>query len=203
MRIAIDIGCAHWGDDEPSVARLLEQYEPDFLFGFDPQVGEYYSTPDDPCPRIFSTTAAWTYEGFMTFGGEGPTAGVRPDGCPRAESARCFDFAAFLTALPATAEVIVKMDIEGGEYRLLEHLHDRGVLLRAKYLVEWHSGEYVNGTNGHEFSTRQWYFDYYGDLFLEDEHLARDFTIQPPAGYLAQAQAAIWDTPRRGTAVPF
>jgi hypothetical protein len=50
----------------------------------------------------------------------------------------CFDLAAFIRDLPP-GEIVLKLDAEGAEIPLLEHLHAAGMDERLTLLlVEWH-----------------------------------------------------------------
>lgn len=58
----------------------------------------------------------------------------------------CIDFAKFLqTNFTPNDRIIIKMDIEGSEYDVLEHMDNLGVLSYVDFLaVEWHSRFFTN-----------------------------------------------------------
>lgn len=50
----------------------------------------------------------------------------------------CFDFSEFIRRL--NVDVIIRMDIEGAEYPVLEKMIEEGTINRVKFLgIEWHS----------------------------------------------------------------
>jgi FkbM family methyltransferase len=55
-------------------------------------------------------------------------------------SVQCIDFSRWLASLGAEPQsIVVKMDIEGAEYPVLEHLLEQGTVhFISKLLVEWH-----------------------------------------------------------------
>lgn len=149
MKIVIDVGCARYGGDY-SVERLIEMYEPDLLYGFDPQAaGDMLHLnlgkldpmtfellpPEGPSVHI-RTEAAWTFDGEVRFLPDGLNGQVgNADHWPLVP---CIDLASFVEGLPP-GEIILKLDAEGSEYELLPHLIERDVDERlALVLVEWH-----------------------------------------------------------------
>jgi len=112
--------------------------------------------------RTFITmwAAAWTYDGTINlFGSGAPEAStilggkVEINGWPQIDYANsrlvpCFDFSAWLMrTFNLTDHVTVKMDIEGAEYELLEHMiADRSILLVNELICEWHYDRYPNIT---------------------------------------------------------
>ena len=150
--IVIDIGCAKYGGDF-SIERLLEEFRPEVLYGFDPMQGpdEYPWPPNPPDGPTFPTKAmrtyiekkaAWTYDGEIGFSGSGLGGHIDPDG----ENVPCFDLAGFIRSLPSDHEIALKIDAEGAEYDLLEHLIATRTdeLLKLAW-VEWHpKGQAVN-----------------------------------------------------------
>jgi hypothetical protein len=133
--IVVDLGCApHEG--EQSVPSLLKRYRPKILYGFDPDI--------DPALRaigwLSSAQAAWTYDGHTELGCGGPNSlydtivgdYTAHDVWSRTRTVRCFDFAQWLLDHPEPT--VVKMNIEGAEYTLLEHILDRHA---DRHVVEW------------------------------------------------------------------
>lgn len=138
--IVIDVGCARYGGDY-SLERLYDEFHPDILFGFDPE----WTSDMLPDPQRFKDTAlviqaaaAWTRSGTVNFRSDGLGSWVSSD--VRAPQVPCIDLAAFIRSLPADQEIVLKMDCEGSEYDLLQHL----ILTRTDELlklawVEWHT----------------------------------------------------------------
>jgi hypothetical protein len=136
-KIVIDVGCARYGGDY-SIERLIEKFEPDVLYGFDPSwEPEMYDFASNPTPVIVSTEVAWTRRGLVPFMVDGLNGQVGDaDFWPRL---RCIDLARFIRNLPDGDEIILKMDCEGSEYDLLEHLMNKGVDERLSLAwIEWH-----------------------------------------------------------------
>lgn len=134
--IVVDLGCkAHAGEE--SIEKLVAAYRPDILFGFDPypELQEGVSHLGNSL-IVTRRAAAWNYDGTIPFLFNGTRSQVADEG----EQVPCFDFAAWLRLLPP-AELVVKMDVEGAETRLINNMIDYGV---DKYvttlLVEWHCG---------------------------------------------------------------
>ena len=146
--IVVDLGCFPHRD-EISLELLLERYRPAVLHGFDPWPdlveGE---TEVDGTRVVLERRAAWVEDGQIEFahvsGLRGWDSTVMRDKNARNEWARadaiqvpCFDFSAWLRGLPERP--IVKLDVEGAEFPILERLVDEGTdLLVAELLVEWH-----------------------------------------------------------------
>jgi hypothetical protein len=134
--IVIDVGCARYGGDF-SIERLIEMFHPDVLYGFDPAWRPNMYTPETPSRTLVmpSTEAAWTHDGRVPFLEDGLNGQVGSEGWPLVP---CIDLARFIDMLPA-GPVVLKLDCEGAEYELLEHLIKRNVDARLdRVLVEWH-----------------------------------------------------------------
>jgi len=136
-KIVIDVGCARYGGDY-SIERLIEQFQPDALYGFDPAWEP--SMVDANAYKtniVVSTEVAWTRRGLVHFMQDGLNGQVGDhDFWPLL---RCIDLARFIKRFPTMDEVILKMDCEGGEYELLEHLMEKGVDERLSLAwIEWH-----------------------------------------------------------------
>ena len=138
-KIVIDVGCARYGGDY-SIERLIEKFEPDVLYGFDPAwEDEMYQPIVDVYKThvIVSKEIAWTRLGLVPFMLDGLNGQVSVQ--KSASPLRCMDLAHFIKRFPAADEIILKMDCEGSEYELLEHLMHTGVDERLSLAwVEWH-----------------------------------------------------------------
>jgi FkbM family methyltransferase len=156
--IVLDLGCYPHGH-EISIERLIERYMPDVLYGFDPypalREGVTYQTIERHGAGHHTVTvnlrckAAWTFDGeiemALVAGARAWDSTVMRDKNSRREwdegeivSVPCFDLAAFVSDLPR-GDLIVKMDIEGAEFPLLDHLVVSGAdALVDLCLVEWH-----------------------------------------------------------------
>lgn len=154
MKIVIDVGCARYGQ-ESSVDRLLERYEPDLLYGFDPNTERLEMVRaefGDNDSLILSNAAAWVYDGHVRFVEEGLRSRVSMlEGDP----VPCIDLARFIQELPhvLSTEIILKLDCEGAEIPLLHHLHDTEAdALLSLCLVEWHCENCGTGGEQHTAS---------------------------------------------------
>jgi FkbM family methyltransferase len=147
--IVVDLGCFPH-HDHISIERLVERYRPDVLYGFDPWPelveGETYV---GDTRLVLERKAAWIEDGEIEFA---RVRGLRgwDSTVMRAKDSRnewtkagrvmhvpCFDLSAWLRALPERP--VVKLDVEGAEFPILEHLHQQGTdALVAELLVEWH-----------------------------------------------------------------
>jgi FkbM family methyltransferase len=143
MRAVVDLGCAQYGE-EFSLGHLIRRFNPDMVFGFDPAI------ETEGLHRLFGTNtllsrkAAWIYGGNLQFAAAGLDGTVvrakdrRGEWNHEVRRVECFNFAAWLRALPQ-CELIVKMDIEGAEFAILEHVHQLKADARIEtLLVEWH-----------------------------------------------------------------
>lgn len=144
MTLVIDIGCARYGGDY-SIERLLEEYRPSILIGFDPNPsdqGWQYPTLEngwtsEPEIRI-ERKAAWTYDGTIGYRADGLNSWVTElKGAPQVE---CVDIARVVAEEAADhLDVILKIDAEGSEYDLLRHLMVTGADQHVTLaVVEWH-----------------------------------------------------------------
>jgi hypothetical protein len=128
--IVVDLGCAEQGG-ERSIETLLERFQPTAFFGFDPH--RSVEEIDEGIIRI-ERKAAWTYDGKIWY----LPAGLRSRVGVGSERVPCFDLARWLGDLPDD-EIVVKMDVEGAEAQLLEHLIETGTdRLISLLLIEWH-----------------------------------------------------------------
>ena len=137
MKIVIDVGCARYGGDY-SIERLIEQFEPDVLYGFDPAwEASMYDANRYKTHVVVSTEIAWTRRGQVRFLQDGLNGQVGD--ANHWPLMRCIDLARFIKKFPTAEEIILKLDCEGSEYDLLEHLMATGVDERLSLAwVEWH-----------------------------------------------------------------
>jgi FkbM family methyltransferase len=153
--IVVDLGCFPHRD-EISIERLVERYHPDVLYGFDPWPalveGESYV---GVTRVVLERKAAWIEDGEIEFarvrGLRGWDSTVmkaknsRQEWTSRGDVIRvpCFDFSSWLRLLPERP--VVKLDVEGAEFPVLERLHEDGTdALVAELLVEWHDEKMEN-----------------------------------------------------------
>lgn len=159
MTIVVDLGCHHhskW----PSLEWLADRYQPARIYGFDPHPDtDTAITSINGIPAHIERKAAWTHDGTIaytdqTIDTQWGEPGSRnawqwpanfPGGQPGVlvapvnqgdQTVECFNFSAWLeTHGPA----VVKMDVEGAEYALLDKLiADDNTDLVEELLVEWH-----------------------------------------------------------------
>lgn len=129
----VDLGCAPHGTDI-SVQPLIERFHPRVLYGFDPLQRDVIAEQDGT-RVVLSPRAAWTHDGYVGIVEDGIRTQVFES---EAGCVPCFDLARFLSELP-DEEIVLKLDVEGGEYELLPHLHATCVDERVSLcLVEWH-----------------------------------------------------------------
>lgn len=145
MKIVIDIGAARYGGDY-SIERLVEEFHPDVLYAFDPNPA-LTKKPPGQCEgfRVGDTVvfaeriAAWTFQGEMGYREDGLNSWLTDD--PKAPKVECFDLAEFIRKRDDGTEIILKIDAEGAEYELLEHLIETRTDERLSLAwVEWHDG---------------------------------------------------------------
>lgn len=154
--IVIDVGCARYGGDY-SIERLLEEFHPNVLYGFDPNAELVASAPEgaeridetrwvipDGTELVLEQKAAWVFDGEIGYLSEtlNSTLTDRTD----VSMVPCFDLARFIAELPVGEEIVAKFDCEGSEYDLLDHLiaTRTDALLKLAW-VEWHPKLIVNG----------------------------------------------------------
>lgn len=151
MKIVVDVGCARYGQ-ESSVDRLLERYEPDLFYGFDPNserlemVRTEFAGNDS---LSLSNAAAWVHDGEVLFVEGGLRSRIS---MTQGDPVPCIDLARFIRELPL-GEIILKLDCEGAEIPLLNHLHDTEAdALLSLCLVEWHCENCGTGGGQHTAS---------------------------------------------------
>lgn len=138
VKIVIDVGSARYGEHH-SIERLLDEFQPDVLYAFDPswETEMYEPREHDTAYVIAAQTAAWTHEGTVPFKRDGLTGFI--SSLKNAEDVPCIDLAEFIRKQPEAAEIILKVDAEGAEYDLLDHLMEKGVDERLSLAwVEFH-----------------------------------------------------------------
>lgn len=149
MTVVVDVGCARYGGDE-SIPYLIEEFNPESLFGFDPQATPaVYRVGDTQV--VVASEAAWTHDRGMWFTGQGLGGTVTAEGGRGARRVDTIDLAALLHDIaPLHDKLVLKMDAEGAEYELVPHLIDRGIdtLLELMW-IEWHCQACGRGGGGH------------------------------------------------------
>ena len=147
--IVVDLGC-YPHRDEISVEPLIARFRPDVLYGFDPWPGLVEGETDVNGTRVvLQRKAAWIEDGEIEFahvrGLRGWDSTVMREKNTHDEWSRddavirvpCFDFSEWLRGLPEPP--VVKFDVEGAEFPILERLVEEGTdTLVAELLVEWH-----------------------------------------------------------------
>ena len=147
--IVVDLGCFPHRD-EISIEPLVRRYRPDVLYGFDPWPALVEGETDLEGTRvILARKAAWIEDGEIEFarvrGFRAWDSTVMREKNSRNEwsgsgeiiRVPCFDFSSWLRTLPEPP--IVKFDVEGAEFPILEQMVETGAdVLVAELLVEWH-----------------------------------------------------------------
>jgi FkbM family methyltransferase len=133
VSVVVDLGCQDYGY-QPSLESLVDAYHPHKLYGFDPSpLLDERVTRVAGVPTVLKRQAAWLYDGTVPAHNSGTTMAVG-DGD---QLVPCFDLSAWLRRL--RRKVVLKMDVEGAEYPLLEQLladgTDRWI---SELVVEWH-----------------------------------------------------------------
>jgi FkbM family methyltransferase len=134
--IVIDVGCARYGGDY-SIERLIDEFQPHRLIGYDPHpsTADLLDQFDRDVPVTIYEAAAWTYDGMIGYVPDGLNSWVtdRAD----AEQVPCIDLARVIHELDD--QIILKIDAEGAEYKLLNHLHVQRADEKLELAwVEWH-----------------------------------------------------------------
>lgn len=149
MKAFIDCG-AYTGDtcnlfmERPEVFGVENpaQYE---LYALEPGRQKW----DFHFPAALINQAVWIEDGHLNFtggsGNQGATVMVPKEVRP-GETVECLDFATWLRRFEGYEEVIVKLDIEGAEYPVLERLLETGAIKIITWLfVEFHPGRFPDG----------------------------------------------------------
>lgn len=139
MTVVVDLGCAPQGEDE-SIQQLTKRFRPRAYYGFDPADKEWIAEAALYLRKAHVRTyrlgaeAAWLWDGQVGFNQDAILGHVNPGS---EQKVVCFDFAIWLKRQPKP--VILKMDIEGGEYALLQRIiSTRANNKISRLLVEWH-----------------------------------------------------------------
>ena len=134
--VAVDLGCAAHGGYN-SIQDLIDVFDPDILYGFDPAAEtERYFIGDTHV--IIEKKAAWIDDGGVSFhfDNEHPTASRV---APSQVYVPCFDFPKWIEKHSPGNYLIVKMDIEGAEFDILTRMIATGADGAIdELLVEWH-----------------------------------------------------------------
>lgn len=148
-RIVYDLGCYdhpdHPGASQDSIRVLVARFHPERLVGYDPHpaVPWFREETINGTNVQVRNMAAWTGTGTVAYDPrpDAPLTAAVSDGTGPSY-VRCFDVAWDICAhgnLTDTPDIVVKLDVEGAEYQILE----RVIALRADekielVLVEWH-----------------------------------------------------------------
>lgn len=149
--IVVDLGCFPHRH-EVSIEPLIERFRPEILYGFDPwpELVEAERRVGGTLV-VLERKAAWIEDGeielAMVHGLRAWDSTVMRDKDSRGEwsgvgsrevtRVPAFDLAAWLLGLPEAA--VVKMDVEGAEFPILERVLETGADTKiARLLVEWH-----------------------------------------------------------------
>ena len=152
MKIVIDVGAGRYGGTY-SIERLIEQFDPDVLHAIDPRWWEGMYSPANGVKTevIPFEGAAWTHDGVVGLRNEGMGSWVSED--PLDPQVPCIDMSRFIIELYGISytrgspdewvrdesEIILKIDAEGAEYEILDHLINTGAdKMLELALVEWH-----------------------------------------------------------------
>lgn len=162
LTIVVDVGSATHGGDT-SIEPLIEQFEPDELYGFDPQQkpGEYQL---NGTKVKLQNVAAWVTTGRVSFVGSGLGGRISED---EGEPVECIDLAVFLEHQLERGGVTLKLDAEGSEYQIVDKLVKLDLDERLdELLVEWHCPWCGHGIWSHAEAC---------EYMEEAEQVARDY----------------------------
>lgn len=128
----IDVGCATYGGDE-SIRPLVDEFHPDVLYGFDPQARKDSYLLGGTMVHVIQAAATADLGDTVGFQPTGLGGHVDPD-APLVASVNLPDFID-----RCEGPLVVKMDCEMSEYKLLATMRRRDQDLRIRLLlVEWH-----------------------------------------------------------------
>ena len=144
MTVVVDLGCANYGSQD-SVAALIDAYHPGQLYAFDPNPVLRPGERNRKGTSVrYRRIAAWLYDGeigYLENITRSHIVALTALGDPAPDPVACFDFSAWLKTLGC--HVILKMDVEGAEYELLERMIADGTdQLVDELLVEWHDDDH-------------------------------------------------------------
>jgi len=143
VTVVVDLGChhhpEHQGASQDSIARLIERYKPHTLYGFDPHSQLAAGVTVENGTEVYRVCeAAWIMDGETTYAEAGLSSSVGSGGDP----VTCIDTARLIREVfefYADDDVVLKADIQGSEYAVLEWLITTGAIKCVSYLlVEWH-----------------------------------------------------------------
>jgi FkbM family methyltransferase len=162
VRILIDCG-AHTADSLPDLVRLFGPFDRLVAFEANPAYAAHFERARETWPVELVQAAVWVQDGTIRFylGEEGPessvlfektTGGFRQDNALDVPSV---DFSAWMSREVGPAdEVVLKMDIEGAEFPVLEKMLADGTTRRVELLlIEWHADRLPTG---HMKLRRKW-----------------------------------------------
>lgn len=133
--VVIDVGCCRYGGDY-SIERLLAEFEPRVLLGYDPNVAD--DTYEAQGAQVIITGAAiWTHTGTCEYVTPGLGGFIRGD----SGDTPMFDAASIVREARSQfgGPLVLKLDCEGAEYGILERLIDDGSDRLVDFAwVEWH-----------------------------------------------------------------
>ena len=137
MTIVVDLGCADYGSQD-SVRSLIDKYHPDRLYAFDPHpIVEEGRWMRKGVSVVFCRRAAWLHDGDVGYHENITSSHIVSDDT---DTVPCFDFSKWLAGLGE--HVILKMDVEGAEYDLLERMIADGTdHLVDELIIEWHDDD--------------------------------------------------------------
>jgi FkbM family methyltransferase len=170
--IVVDLGCADRGEWF-SLEALVNEYHPELIYGFDPSpLLNTRRRKVNGVPVKLERKAAWLFDGTVEFNDDymhgGPeaighgTCAVGAGSLGRIGTiiehggltVECFDFSVWLAE---HGPCVVKMDLEGAEYPLLEHLIAQGTnRLVSELVIEWHE-QPADHLTEHFVSVRDWW----------------------------------------------
>lgn len=148
----VDVGFVQHGT-EASLRPLIRRFKPDYVYGFDPlhthpaTIGSFEGTP-----VLLTAQAAWTRDGVLALSNP---SGVIATAVHTSENflhataitVPCLDFAWWLSR--QRGRLVVKLDVEGAEFPLLQALLNAGLDTRIDLLlVEWHE-RYLSPGSGY------------------------------------------------------
>lgn len=145
-KVYIDLGC---NNGQSVVSFLEDQKDPSEwdVFAFDPlrKFNAKWREIEDRYENVrFMPTAAWNHNGTVEFTERVRDMGssMNPDKQDYGDGAvyrvPCFDFSEFLRQFTGR-HVIVKMDVEGAEFEIMDNLlKDGTIAILSKLYIEWH-----------------------------------------------------------------
>lgn len=157
-RIFLDLGAL-----DGSSTRFFQAHHPQAsgfsYYGFECLPANLEALRRQPLPFTLIPQAAWTHDGAVRFHPGNPDGssvyGNKITGRVRADvfiEVPCLDFAEFLRPLiDAGDEIQIKMNIEGAEYPLIEHLQAAGLIPGvARWYMAWHAHKIGMAKKEHE-----------------------------------------------------